>query len=59
MWNVPVTTADAQVGDADVSGRPGGRSDNPFLVIGDTRPFQGSREAVCSGIEGGRPEKVV
>ena len=23
MWNVPVTAADAQVGDADVSGRPG------------------------------------
>ena len=23
VWNVPVTAADAQVGDADVSGRPG------------------------------------
>ena len=23
MWNVPVTAADAQVGDADYSGRPG------------------------------------
>ena len=39
MWNVPVTAADAQVGDADVSGRPG-EGVITLLVIGDTRPFR-------------------
>ena len=36
-WNVPVTTVDAQVGDAGVSGRVWEVS--PFLVIDDTHPF--------------------
>ena len=38
VWNVLVTAADAQVGDADVSGRPG--EGVITLVIGDTRPFR-------------------
>ena len=40
LWNIPATTADTQVGDADVSGRSGSWVTTPPLV-GDTRPFCG------------------
>ena len=43
-----MTTVDAQVGDADVSGERG-RSDNPFLVIGDTYFFR-VVERLCARI---------
>ena len=38
LWNIPVTAADTQVGDADVSGRSSSGVTTPLLV-GDTRPF--------------------
>ena len=39
LWNIPVTAADTQVGDADVSGRSGRGVTTPLLV-GDARPFR-------------------
>ena len=39
LWNIPVTTDDTQVGDADVSGRSGSGVTTPLLA-GDTRSFQ-------------------
>ena len=58
VWNVPVIAADAQVGDADVSGRPGERVIT--LPCNWRYPtLQGSREAVCSDMAGGRSEGVV
>ena len=38
VWNIPVTTADTQVGDADVSGRSEGGV-TTLSSFGDTRPF--------------------
>ena len=58
LWNVPVTAADAQVGDADVSGRPGKGVITPPCNWGYP-PLQGSREVVCADIVEGRPEGVV
>ena len=38
LWNIPVTVADTQVGDADVFGRSGSGV-TTALLVGDTRPF--------------------
>ena len=53
-----MTAADTQVGDADVSGRPG-EGVITLPCNWGYPPLQGSREAVCADIVEGRPEGVV
>ena len=58
VWNIPVTTADTRVGDADVSGRYEGGV-TTLSSLREYPPFLGRRVDIHTGIARGKPVRTV